>query len=64
MKAMKSEFAKSILRDPKSAHALERALTKAGYYPRNGVVITVRPMRKDGTLEEPVKVNVHYVPIA
>jgi hypothetical protein len=61
MKALKSEFAKSILRDPESARALQWASLKAGYYPQNGVKITVHPVDKDGTRCAPVQVNVHYV---
>ncbi len=61
MKALKSEFAESILRDPESARALREALRKAGYLPQNGVKITVHPTQKDGTREAPVVVNVHYV---
>ncbi len=61
MKALKSEFAKSILRDPQSARALHSALSRAGYGPQNGVNVTVHPIRKDGTRGVPVQVNVHYV---
>lgn len=61
MKALKSAFAKSLLKDPESARALREALPKAGYGPQNGVTIAVYPARKDGQRSEPVQVNLHYV---
>ncbi len=64
MKALKSEFAKSILRDPESARALLKATLRAGYGPENGVSITVRPLQEDGTRLSPVTINVHKVPKA
>ena len=48
MKALKSEFAKSILRDPESARALCDARIKPGFGAESATDITVTPVGRDG----------------
>lgn len=64
MKALRSEFATRILKDPESARALMQATLRAGYGPENGVKITARPVKDDGTRGDSVRINVHFVPRA
>ena len=64
MKALKSDFAKRVLKDPESASALSDAILRAGYGPENGVKVTVYPVGGNALRGRPVVVNAHFVPKA
>ena len=64
MKALKSDFARQVLKDPASAQLLRQAVRQAGYGPDHGVCVTVHPVRDDGVRGHAVAVNVHFVPKA
>ena len=64
MKALKSDFAKRVLKDPESARALSGVESRIGDGPENGVKVTVYPVGDDGLRAPPVVVNARFVPKA
>lgn len=64
MKALKSQFAQAILRDPESARNLMRAPLKPGFGPASGVRVTVAPVGEDGVRQAPRDIIMMRVPKA
>lgn len=64
MKALRSERARRILKDPENRKILSNAMLRAGYGVGNAVSVIVHPVMDNGQRGQPEKINVYFVPKA